>query len=208
MAGPRFLDQALFAGLAGQAAANPRRRQHHNLHAMEEPCHRLLNALQPDTYVQPHCHRSPDKAERLFRQGFSPVIFDGVGPGPDVGAALAETSHVIVSIAPDEAGDPVLRQHRAELDAAQTLEWLCYYSTVGVYGDFGGAWIDESAPLAPRNQRSDFRLRFSAPEALWDGMMAAGLAVEHCYGDWDRSTFTPDAREIIIVARNAAVDAA
>ena len=59
-----------------------------------------------------------------------------------------------------------------------------------------------------RRLRSDFRLRFSAPEALWDGMMAAGLAVEHCYGDWDRSTFTPDAREIIIVARNAALEAA
>jgi ubiquinone/menaquinone biosynthesis C-methylase UbiE len=52
--------------------------------------------------------------------------------------------------------------------------------------------------------RSDFRLRFSAPEELWDGMMAAGLAVEHCYGDWDRTAFTPAAREIIIVARNAA----
>jgi SAM-dependent methyltransferase len=52
--------------------------------------------------------------------------------------------------------------------------------------------------------RSDFRLRFSAPEELWDGMMAAGLGVEHCYGDWDRSPFTPNAREIILVARNAA----
>ena len=52
--------------------------------------------------------------------------------------------------------------------------------------------------------RADFRLRFSPPEELWDGMMAAGLAVEHCYGDWDRRAFTPDQREIIIVARNAA----
>lgn len=52
--------------------------------------------------------------------------------------------------------------------------------------------------------RSDFRLRFSAPEELWDGMMAAGLAVEHCYGDWDLSAVTPDAREIIIVARRPA----
>jgi ubiquinone/menaquinone biosynthesis C-methylase UbiE len=52
--------------------------------------------------------------------------------------------------------------------------------------------------------RSDFRLRFSATEELWDGMMAAGLAVEHCYGDWDRSAFTPNAPEIIIVARSAA----
>jgi SAM-dependent methyltransferase len=52
--------------------------------------------------------------------------------------------------------------------------------------------------------RSDFRLRFCAPEELWDGMMAAGLAVEHCYGDWDRSAFSPQAREIILVARLAA----
>jgi hypothetical protein len=51
--------------------------------------------------------------------------------------------------------------------------------------------------------RSDFRLRFSAPEELWDGMMAASLAVEHCHGNWDRSPFKPDAREIIIVARGA-----
>jgi SAM-dependent methyltransferase len=52
--------------------------------------------------------------------------------------------------------------------------------------------------------RADFRLRFSAPEELWDGMMAAGLAVEHCYGDWDRGAFRPDGREIIVVARGAA----
>jgi SAM-dependent methyltransferase len=52
--------------------------------------------------------------------------------------------------------------------------------------------------------RSDFRLRFSPPEELWDGMMAAGLAVEHCYGDYACRPFTPDAREIVIVARSAA----
>lgn len=108
--------------------------------------------------------RTTDKANRLTQSGLSAVIFDGTAPGPDVGTALAETGHVIVSIAPDEAGDVVLRHHRAELDAAQKLEWLCYYSTVGVYGDFGGAWIDESAPLRPRNQRSDFR---AAAEAEW-----------------------------------------
>jgi hypothetical protein len=53
--------------------------------------------------------------------------------------------------------------------------------------------------------RSDFRLRFSPPEALWDGMMAAGLAVEHCFGDWDRRPFTPAAREIIVVGRSPAL---
>jgi hypothetical protein len=53
-----------------------------------------------------------------------------------------------------------------------------------------------------RTLRSDFRLRFSAPEELWDGMMAAGLAVEHCYGDWDAGGYKPDGREIIVVAKN------
>jgi len=50
--------------------------------------------------------------------------------------------------------------------------------------------------------RSDFRLRFSSPEELWDGMMAAGLAVEHCYGDYQCLPFTPEAREIVIVAKD------
>ena len=49
--------------------------------------------------------------------------------------------------------------------------------------------------------RSDFRLRFPAPEELWEPMMAAGLAVEHCYGDWDRSPLAPDSREIIVIGR-------
>jgi nucleoside-diphosphate-sugar epimerase len=65
---------------------------------------------------------------------------------------------VVLSIPPTEAGDPALRMHRADLDAAPDLEWLCYFSTVGVYGDFGGAWIDESAPTRPINQRSAHRV--------------------------------------------------
>jgi SAM-dependent methyltransferase len=55
--------------------------------------------------------------------------------------------------------------------------------------------------------RSDFRLRFSPTEEIWDAMLLAGLAVEHCYGDYACRPFTPDAREIVIVARNA-MDAA
>lgn len=103
--------------------------------------------------------RSVEKAASLAHFYHRALIFDGTQKGPDVGPALKTgISHVISSIAPDAAGDPVLRHHRADLDAAQDLQWLCYYSTVGVYGDFGGAWIDESAPLVPRNMRSDLRV--------------------------------------------------
>lgn len=102
--------------------------------------------------------REAEKAARLRETGLDAVLFDGTAPGMDVSAALSDTTHVVVSIAPDETGDPVLRHHRADLDAAPALQWLCYYSTVGVYGDFGGDWIDETAPLVPRNMRSDRRV--------------------------------------------------
>lgn len=81
MSGPRYLDQALFAELAKQAQTNPRGRQHHNFHAMEEPCHRLAVGLQPHTYIAPHRHLSADKAESLLvlkgRLGL--LIFDEHG---------------------------------------------------------------------------------------------------------------------------------
>ncbi|MDV3252629.1 SDR family oxidoreductase [Devosia sp. BK] len=103
--------------------------------------------------------RTPDKADRLKENGLEALVFDGTQPGPAVAEALRETSHVVISIAPDAEGDVVLRHHRADLDAMPNLQWLCYYSTVGVYGDFDGAWIDETAELVPRNLRSDFRVK-------------------------------------------------
>ncbi|WP_052153651.1 SDR family oxidoreductase [Devosia sp. LC5] len=102
--------------------------------------------------------RTPEKAAALASITSQVHLFDGTGPGPTLGPDLRRASNVILSIAPGAAGDPALLQHRADLDAAKNLQWLCYYSTVGVYGDFGGNWIDESAPLVPRNERSDRRV--------------------------------------------------
>lgn len=103
--------------------------------------------------------RTREKAETITNPAYSALVFDGTAPGPDVGLALQSgITHVVLSIAPDAEGDPALRHHRADLDAAGDLQWLCYYSTVGVYGDFGGEWIDENAPLVPRNMRSDYRV--------------------------------------------------
>ncbi|MHA6299699.1 SDR family oxidoreductase [Devosia sp. CAU 1758] len=135
--------------------------------------------------------RGRDKAERLRAEGLDAVVFDGTTPGPDIANRLATASHVVLSIAPDEEGDPVLRHHRADLDAAQNLKWLCYYSTVGVYGDFGGDWIDETAPLVPRNMRSDRRVL--AEQAWRDyaaerGLPLCILRLAGIYGP-GRSTF-------------------
>ena len=73
-------------------------------------------------------------------------------------------THLVLSIPPDETGDPVLALHRDTLDAASDLQWIGYYSTVGVYGDFGGEWIDESAPTRPANPRAQRRV---AAERQW-----------------------------------------
>ncbi|ODT65638.1 MAG: NAD(P)-dependent oxidoreductase [Pelagibacterium sp. SCN 63-23] len=136
--------------------------------------------------------RTADRARTLSERGHEALLFDGTQPGPELGPALAQDiTHVVLSIAPDADGDLVLRHHHAELDAARDLEWLCYFSTVGVYGDFGGDWIDESAPLVPRNMRSDRRV---LAEDEWRAYAAARgvplciLRLAGIYGP-GRSTF-------------------
>ena len=131
------------------------------------------------------------KVNLLTAEGVEAHVFDGTAPGTTLGSSLRQASHVIFSIAPGEAGDPALIHHRADLDAAPDLQWLCYYSTVGVYGDFGGNWIDETAPLVPRNARSDRRVL--AEQAWRDYAQARGvpLAILRLAGIYGpgRSTF-------------------
>jgi nucleoside-diphosphate-sugar epimerase len=86
--------------------------------------------------------------------------------GPDAAAiaeALAQADHVLVSIPPDADGDPVLRHFGNTLKALRPKA-LVYLSTVGVYGDHGGAWVDETSECRPISQRSKQRL---AAEAAW-----------------------------------------
>jgi nucleoside-diphosphate-sugar epimerase len=86
------------------------------------------------------------------------MVFAGAPTG-EIAAALRETTHLIVSIAPDEAGDPVLGAARAAiLNAMPALRWVGYLSTVGVYGDHGGEWVDETSECRPVSNRSRRRL--------------------------------------------------
>lgn len=102
--------------------------------------------------------RSEETVERFADSPYRLHLFDGLHPGPTLGDDLRAATHVVLSIPPNDSGDPALNLHRADLDAAANLEWLCYFSTVGVYGDFGGAWIDETAPTRPINRRSAQRV--------------------------------------------------
>ena len=59
------VDDARIEKLVAAARASPRRRMNDNLHGMDDPIHRLLNATEPSTYVQPHRHATPPKVETL-----------------------------------------------------------------------------------------------------------------------------------------------
>ncbi len=72
----------------------------------------------------------------------------------DVARAIASATHILISIPPDERGDPVLDRLSLRIAEARRLHWLGYLSTTGVYGDRAGAWVDETAALRPASARS------------------------------------------------------
>lgn len=102
--------------------------------------------------------RTPEKAERLRALGYRTLPFDGTAPSAAVASALAGATHVLVSAAPDEEGDPALRCHGSDIAAAPHLRWIGYLSTIGVYGNTDGAWLDETAPPNPGSPRTRRRV--------------------------------------------------
>lgn len=111
--------------------------------------------------------RKAEKAEALRAEGVEPLVW----PGADLGPALAEATHLLISAAPDAAGDPFLAAEGARIAAAKHLEWVGYLSTTGVYGDHEGDWVDETTPPTATSRRGKARV---AAEAAW---LATGLPV-------------------------------
>jgi nucleoside-diphosphate-sugar epimerase len=112
--------------------------------------------------------RSADKARELAAEGIEAVIW----PGSDMAPHLAEATHLLLSAAPDDDGDPVLAALRDEI-AAERFDWVGYLSTTGVYGDHQGGWVDEATTLTPSTRRGHQRVR---AEGQWQALAAeAGL---------------------------------
>ena len=76
------IDDALLDEVCAEAAASPRRRKNRNFHPRDDhPAHRLLNAMQPDSYIPPHRHLDPRKDETLvvLRGLLGLLVFDDAG---------------------------------------------------------------------------------------------------------------------------------
>jgi nucleoside-diphosphate-sugar epimerase len=121
---------------------------------------------------------SSDKADALAREGMATHLFAPDRVDPAIDNEIAGADVLLVSIPPDEAGDPVLARFAARIAAAPRLSWIGYLSTIGVYGDHGGAWVDEATPPNPRSERSRERL---AAEDAWRALGARSGKAVHIF---------------------------
>jgi nucleoside-diphosphate-sugar epimerase len=104
--------------------------------------------------------RSGEKVEGLRAEGIAPLIFDGSEIGPEMAETLRQTTHLVLSAAPRENGDPLLPLlPRPITDAMPALRWIGYLSTVGVYGDHRGAVVTEESELRPKSRRAVERVK-------------------------------------------------
>ena len=108
--------------------------------------------------------RNEDKLPAMMARGVEPRLW----PGANMTPALDAATHLLISAAPDENGDPVLNALRDEITArAGQFTWVGYLSTTGVYGDHNGDWVDETAPLTPATARGQAR---KVAEAAWSAI--------------------------------------
>jgi nucleoside-diphosphate-sugar epimerase len=126
----------------------------------------LSRQLNGDEWRITGTSRSAEGAASITALGFEGVRFE------DLTTIPATVTHIVSSVPPDSEGDPVLRRFADQLTSP--FEWIAYLSTTGVYGNHGGAWVDEDTPLTPNTERGTRRVlaeqgstlpRFSASRA-------------------------------------------
>ena len=108
--------------------------------------------------------RSAEGVARVQEINADGLLFDGREASDELSECLRNATHILVSAGPDSDGDPVLRCCANLLREASSIRWVGYLSTVGVYGDHGGEWVDEETQVRPKSERS---VRRVAAENAW-----------------------------------------
>jgi len=127
----------------------------------------LARRLREDGWQLSATARTPEKAARLEREGVAPVLWTGAGLPRE---AFDGVEAILVSTPPTGRACPSFAA-AADLiaDRARAIKWIGYLSSNGVYGDHGGAWVDEDSRLLPTTERARRRI---AAEAEWAGFGA------------------------------------
>ena len=116
-----------------------------------------------------------DKAAALASEGIAARVFAPDEVDDEIDADLRRCECLLVSVPPDEGSEPVLARFADAVAQAPRLSWIGYLSTIGVYGDHQGGWIDETTPPSPVSERS--RERLAAETAWLDLGVRSGKAV-------------------------------
>jgi nucleoside-diphosphate-sugar epimerase len=119
--------------------------------------------------------RSEENAAELSGRTFGGrsvemIVFDGITAGPALVEAVSQANALLVSISPDDGVDPTLANLRDAIAAAPGLAGIVYLSTIAVYGNHDGGWIDEDTPLTPALTRAEDRIE---SERAWQALGAA-----------------------------------
>lgn len=108
--------------------------------------------------------RTAEGTAKITGAGYEGLLFDAPSAPQGFNDTMRSATHLLISAAPDAAGDPILAYCSDLIASAPNLTWIGYLSTIGVYGDHGGRWVDEDTPATPGNARSQHRL---AAENAW-----------------------------------------
>ena len=119
--------------------------------------------------------RSDERVASLRAAGVEAYVFNGTRVDPGLEPALRRAEAIVVSIPPRGRPGP-LEAFAGAIAAAPNLARIVYFSTIGVYGEHGGRWVDESSATLTRSGRGLARL---ADEARWtEAARGRGIAAD------------------------------
>lgn len=129
----------------------------------------LARQLEPSQWHVTGTKRTEAGATAIREQGYSALVLDDTTPATALVPALHDVTHLLLSAAPGANGDLILGRLEQVRSQLSQLQWVGYLSTVGVYGNHNGAWIDEETPANPSSERGRRRL---LAETAWQSFGA------------------------------------
>ena len=99
--------------------------------------------------------RSKDNFSDIEKSGATPILWGS----DELRSVIKEAALVLSSVAPKKGNDPVIQMYGEDLkENSSQIKWAGYLSTISVYGDTKGEWVNESSPLKPSTNRGIARV--------------------------------------------------
>ena len=129
--------------------------------------------------------RTKDNFSNIEKSGAIPILWGS----DELRSVIRETALVLSSISPANGSDPVIKMYGKDLkENSNQIKWVGYLSTIGVYGDTKGKWVDEHSPLKPSTNRGIARVNAEKEWLKYNFLPTHIFRLGGIYGP-DRSPF-------------------